>query len=107
MGAAAATRAFDALKSSARKTHSLRLAALAARVQEAKAGHFDEVIKAINDMVQALKEEGQADIDKRDQCKSEYTKQNSEIANVNWLVDKNLAKVDKLERLIAKRTKEV
>merc|ERR1719469_54258 len=57
-------------------------------------------------MIQALKEEGQADIDKRDQCKSEYTKQNSEIANVNWLVEKNLAKIDKLERLIAKRTTE-
>merc|ERR1719272_1005088 len=57
--AAATARAFGLLKSSARKAHSLRLAALAARVGQAKAGHFDEVIKEVNDMIQALKEEGQ------------------------------------------------
>merc|ERR1719277_984012 len=54
-------------------------------------------------MISELKQEGADDIAKRDQCKSEYQKQNSAIANLNWLIEKNEAKIDKLERLIAKR----
>merc|ERR1719183_2580174 len=102
----AAARAFESLKSSARKTHSVRLAALAARVHESKSGHFDAVIKAIDEMIAELKDENTADIAKRDQCKSEMNKQASTINHIEWLVDKNLAKIDKLERLIAKRTTE-
>merc|ERR1712139_495624 len=61
---------------------------------------------AIDEMIAELKEENTADIAKRDQCKSEMNKQASTIAHIEWLVDKNLAKIDKLERLIAKRTTE-
>merc|ERR1719473_2164517 len=61
-------RAWAALKTQARNVHSIRLALLAAQVREAKAGHFDEVIKSINTMITTLKEENTADIEKRDQC---------------------------------------
>merc|ERR1719277_1573733 len=54
-------------------------------------------------MISELKQEGADDIAKRDQCKSEYQKQDSAIANLNWLIEKNEAKIDKLERMIAKR----
>merc|ERR1740117_1534038 len=53
-----------------------------------------------------LQEEGTADIAKRDQCKEEYTKTASNIANITWLIEKNVAKIDKLESLIEKRTEE-
>lgn len=99
-------QAYVALRDSARKSHSLRLAALAVRIKEAKVGHFDAVIKAIDEMVVALKEEDAADIAKRDQCKEQYTLTASVIANITWLIEKNVAKIDKLEGLIEKRTQE-
>merc|ERR1719242_2937229 len=91
-----AAAAYHKLRDAARKTHSLRLAALAVRVQGTKAGHFDEVIAAIDEMIKTLKEEDLADIAKRDQCKDEYKKIASVIGEVTWLIEKNEAKIDKL-----------
>lgn len=79
---------------------------MAARLQEMKAGHFDQVIKAIDEMVATLGEENQADIAKRDQCKEEYTKQEGTISNAAWLIRKNVAKIDKLEKEREKRKEE-
>mmetsp|Transcript_98718 Transcript_98718/g.304228 ORF Transcript_98718/g.304228 Transcript_98718/m.304228 type:complete len:591 (-) Transcript_98718:64-1836(-) len=98
--------AYRPLRDAARKVGSLRLAALAVRVQEAKVGHFDAVLKEIDVMIQTLRDEDAADIAKRDQCKSEYQKIASTIANVNWLIEKNNAKIDKLTRLIQELTEE-
>jgi len=92
--------AYHMLRDAARHTHSLRLAALAVRVQGTKAGHFDEVIAAIDEMIKTLKEEDLADIAKRDQCKEEYKKTASVIAEVTWLIEKNEAKIDKLLKTI-------
>jgi len=92
--------AYHMLRDAARHAHSLRLAALAVRVQGTKAGHFDEVIAAIDEMIKTLKEEDLADIAKRDQCKEEYKKTASVIAEVTWLIEKNEAKIDKLLKTI-------
>merc|ERR1719235_2249912 len=67
-------KAYGMLRDKAVKSKSLRLAALAVRVRTTKAGHFDAVIKAIDDMVSTLKDEGEADRDKRNQCNDEYQK---------------------------------
>jgi hypothetical protein len=56
--------AYEEIKKQASRTHSLRLASLAALVQTSKAGHFDEVMKAIDEVMQTLKDEGQADIER-------------------------------------------
>lgn len=98
--------AYRPLRDAARKVGSLRLAALAVRVQEAKVGHFDAVIKEVDVMIQTLKDEDAADIAKRDQCKSEYQEIASKIANVTWLIKKNNAKIDKLTTLIEELTDE-
>jgi len=103
---AAPMLAYAALKKQASKVHSLRLATLAVEVREAKAGHFDKVIKAIDEMIVTLKEEGQADIDKRDQCIDEYKNTDSVIAETKWLIEKNQARIDKLQGLIDKHTLE-
>jgi len=92
--------AYAPLRDAARRAGSLRLAALAVRVRAAKVGHFDAVISQINAMMQTLRDEDAADIAKRDQCKSEYQKINSTISNVEWLLRKNVAKIDKLTREI-------
>jgi len=95
--------AYNALKGSATQVHSVRLAMLATQVTEAKVGHFDKVLAAIDEMMQTLNDEGAADIAKRDQCIEEYKNIDSTIANVTWLIKNNAAKIDKLQALIEKR----
>eukprot|EP00747_Dinoflagellata_sp_TGD_P151977 gnl/TRDRNA2_/TRDRNA2_177258_c4_seq11.p1 gnl/TRDRNA2_/TRDRNA2_177258_c4~~gnl/TRDRNA2_/TRDRNA2_177258_c4_seq11.p1 ORF type:complete len:702 (+),score=283.28 gnl/TRDRNA2_/TRDRNA2_177258_c4_seq11:74-2179(+) len=99
-------RAYEELKKQASKTHSLRLASLAALVQTSKAGHFDEVMKAIDEVMQTLKDEGQSDIEKRDTCKEEYQSIASKSADLQWKIKNNKAMIDKLEKKIALRKEE-
>jgi len=99
-------RAYATLKAEARKAHSLRLAALAAKVRMAKVGHFDQVIVAIDEMIKTLKDEGLADMAKRDQCKDEYLKIESTSKDLQWKIKNNNAKIDKLTKLIEMRTAE-
>lgn len=104
--AAPSAKAYASLKSSAARAHSLRLAALAVRVHEAKVGHFDAVLSAIDSMITTLKEEDAADISKRDQCISEYHKTDSRMANITWLIKRNTAEINRLENMIDKMEKE-
>merc|ERR1711957_1063644 len=53
-----------------------------------------------------LKEEGAADISKRDECKLEYKNVASKVGDIDWKIEKNEAKIDKLQGLIQKRTAE-
>merc|ERR1719235_1742527 len=57
-------------------------------------------------MIDVLKEEEADDIKKRDQCKDEYTKIASTVADLKWKIENNLAKIDKLEALIKEREDE-
>jgi len=104
--AVAVSKAYAAIRTKGREAHSLRLASIAAQVREAKYGHFEAVIKAIDEMLQTLADENQADIDKRDQCKEEYTKTDSVMADLKWKIEKNVAKIAKLEANIKKATGE-
>merc|ERR1712048_559028 len=103
---APAQHAYAVLKAQATKAHSLRLAQLAATVRTAKSGHFDKVIASIDTIIQNLKDEEQADIDKRDECKDTYTGIESTVKDLSWKIKKNEAKIDKLEKLIAMHTEE-
>jgi len=76
------------------------------RVRAAKVGHFEQVIAAIDTMIQTLKDEDSADIAKRDQCISEYQKSASKIADLKWLIKNNDAAIHKLERQIEALTAE-
>jgi len=98
-----ALSAYRVLKEKATYAKSLRLAALAAQVHEAKAGHFDTVIASIDKTIQDLKDEEAADIAKRDQCKEEITKSNSTILDLTWKIKCNEAKIDKLQRKIEEK----
>ncbi|CAK0909110.1 unnamed protein product, partial [Prorocentrum cordatum] len=98
-----ALSAYKALKEKATYAKSLRLAALAAQVHEAKAGHFETVIAAIDKTMQDLKEEETADIAKRDQCKEEITQSNATILDLTWKIKCNEAKIDKLQRKIEEK----
>merc|ERR1719440_382745 len=99
-------RAYNALKSQLKKSHSIRLAALAVRIRTAKAGHFDKVIAAIDDMIKTLNEEGAADLDKKEQCLDEYQHITKTVNDLDWKIKNNQAKIEKLEKLIELRTQE-
>merc|ERR1719163_103239 len=57
-------------------------------------------------MIQTLKDEGAADIAKRDQCKNEYQKIDRTVSKLTWQIKNNEAKIEKLQKLIELRTKE-
>jgi len=103
---APASRAYNALKAQVKKSHSIRLAQLAAQIRTTKAGHFGAVIKAIDEMVTTLNEEGAADLAKKTQCLDEYQKITQTVKDLDWKIKNNLAKIAKLEKLIELRTEE-
>jgi predicted nucleic acid-binding Zn-ribbon protein len=101
-----AAKAYDMLKAQATKSKSLRLAALAVQARTAKFGHFDAVIKAIDEMVGTLKDEAADDLAKKTQCEDEYQKIALAVQDLDWKIKNNEAKIDKLEGLIDMRRKE-
>jgi hypothetical protein len=98
--------AYQALEKQATKSRSLRLAKLAAQVQQAKSGHFDKVIEAIDDVMQTLRDEEADDIKKRDECKDKYQEIQSTVKDLEWKIEKNEAKISKMEKMIAAKTEE-
>merc|ERR1719359_1485687 len=101
---APAMKAYGVLKEQAKKSGSLRLAALAATVRSGAVGHFDAVIKEIDKLIQVLKDEEKEDIKQRDWCKKQYFENSEEKAELKWLIKNNHAHILKLEELIAKLT---
>lgn len=94
------------LRGQAVKSKSLRLAALAVRVRTTKAGHFDAVIQAIDTMIGTLKDEGEADSAKKNQCNEEYQNIAQTVGDLDWKLKNNEAKNNKIESLIQLRQKE-
>jgi len=99
---APASKAYRILKDQAKASHSLRLASLAASVRMAAVGHFDEVIKEIDNVIETLKKEAAEDIKQRDFCKEELHKNDEEQADLKWKIETNEAMIAKLEEQIAK-----
>merc|ERR1719261_1786163 len=87
-------KAFKALKRQATKSHSLRLAALAATVRSA--GQFDVVIAEIDKMIKVLKDEEAEDIDQRDFCKETTFEKEQEKSRYEYKIEKTEAKIVKL-----------
>jgi len=96
----ATMKAYNVLKAQAKKSHSLRLAALAATVRTMGHGHFDKVIKKIDEMIQTLKDEEAEDIKQRDWCKDEYQDNSEEKAELKWKIKNNEAMIMKLTKTI-------
>jgi len=103
----ASLKAYEALKASAKKSHSLRLASLAATVRTMGVGHFDKVIEEIDKMIEELKAEEKEDIKQRDWCKDEYQENSEEKAEVKWLIKNNEAMIVKLTGVIEKLVEEI
>jgi hypothetical protein len=63
-------------------------------------------MKAIDEVMATLKEEGQSDIDKRDQCKEDYQSIASKSSDIKWQIKNDVAKINKLQAAIEARTAE-
>jgi predicted nucleic acid-binding Zn-ribbon protein len=101
-----AFKGYSILKTMASRSKSVRLARLAVRVRTMKFGHFEQVIHAIDKMLQELQDEGAADRAKKTQCENNYQELKSTVRDLDWKIKNNDAKIDKLDGLIEKRHKE-
>merc|ERR1712070_679890 len=84
---APAQHAYAVLKRQATKTHSLRLAQVAASIRTTKSGHFDKVIKSIDEIIGNLKKEEADDIKKRDECKDKFLEIESTVRDLDWKIE--------------------
>jgi len=103
VSAKGAQNAVRVLEAHAMKTHSFRLAALAAQVQTG-GGHFDGVLKSIDKLLAQLDDEEKADIKKVDECKDSYQDITSNKKDLDWKIENNKAKVQKHEKAIEQKT---
>jgi len=97
-------KALTVLEKRAEESHSFRLAALAADIRMQDHGHFDAVIKSIDDLLAQLDEEEKEDIAKVDSCKEEYKDLTSSKNDLDWKIENNKAKVQKHEKAISQKT---
>lgn len=99
-------KAFKVLKSFATKSQSVVLAKIAAQVRLAQGGHFDAVLGAIDKVMGVIKKEQEDDNKKKTQCNDEYQSIAKTSAKLDWKIEKNEAKIDKLETTIANHQEE-
>merc|ERR1740130_3474 len=86
------------------ETHSFRLAALAADVRMQDHGHFDAVLKTIDELIAQLGEEEQADIKKVDECRESYQTIESKSKDMEWKIENNGAKIQTHAKAIGQKT---
>merc|ERR1712164_187311 len=96
-GSPAKAKAYNALKTVAKKHHSLRMAAMAAMVQTATEGHFDVVIGEVDKLIAELRAEEQDDIDLRDYCQDAENKVENEIEDLQHKATNIQGLIDRLE----------
>jgi len=101
--ASSADKAVKVLEMHARQTQSFRLASLAVTVRMQGAGHFDGVLKSIDDLLSQLQAEEQADIAKVDSCKGDYQDITKAKKDLDWKIENNKAKVQKHEKAVEEK----
>merc|ERR1712224_43461 len=89
--------AFDKLRTGAKRSRSLRLAALAASLSDADGlergvGHFDQVLAAIDTLVETLKEEEATDESRASKCIEDLHNIGMTKDELSWKIKKSDAK---------------
>jgi len=72
----------------------------------AQGGHFSDVMKAIDEVIGVLKTEQEEDNDKKKQCNDEYQNVAKTSKDLEWKIEKNEAKIQKLETTIKNKEAE-
>jgi len=112
--ASLAVRAVDVLKVAAREAHDSRLSMLAVRAAGASAGHFDEVVTAIDTMLEMLQREEDADLSKKETCESDRAADTREAILTSRAMDElsdtitaDKAKIEALTKEIEEKTQTI
>merc|ERR1719379_1849277 len=92
-----AKKAYKVLQKVIGTSKNIQLARLAVAVKASAKGHFDEVIEAIDTMIQTLKDEGQEDIKQRDWCIAERNLENNKKEDLEYDIAQLEAKIERAE----------
>eukprot|EP00451_Oxyrrhis_marina_P006855 CAMPEP_0204303602 /NCGR_PEP_ID=MMETSP0468-20130131/83991_1 /ASSEMBLY_ACC=CAM_ASM_000383 /TAXON_ID=2969 /ORGANISM="Oxyrrhis marina" /LENGTH=609 /DNA_ID=CAMNT_0051282917 /DNA_START=49 /DNA_END=1876 /DNA_ORIENTATION=- len=87
---------YAALQKAAKSSHSPRLALLTVQLRQGARGHFDEVVKVIDDMLATLKEEDATDIENRDNCVEQENDNHNRLQDLDYAIKKLGNKISKL-----------
>lgn len=92
------SKALNQIKSMAKKTHSLRLASLAAKIKSSQGrAAFDDILAEIEKMIANLRQEEQDDIDHRDFCQQNQSALGGEKDSLEHSKKNTEAKKDRLK----------
>jgi len=92
-----AKKAYKVLQKTIGNSKNIQLARLAVALKASAKGHFDEVIEAIDTMIQTLKDEGQEDIKQRDWCIAERNLENNKKEDLEYDIAQLEAKIERAE----------
>merc|ERR1719478_1319679 len=95
-GVAVARHAGSVLRAVAKKSGDRRLLALAMRTALRSTGHFDDVINAIDRMVEVLKDEGKTDYQQKEDCEDDRSTNSRKAALSSRDIDEATDKITKL-----------
>lgn len=88
-------QAYDKISALAEKHKSIRFAALAVKIKAA--GHFDSVIRMVDNMIATVRAEDEDDIQAKERCKAEYGALFSENGDLDHSKTKNANLIKRLE----------
>eukprot|EP00747_Dinoflagellata_sp_TGD_P131458 gnl/TRDRNA2_/TRDRNA2_174964_c5_seq8.p1 gnl/TRDRNA2_/TRDRNA2_174964_c5~~gnl/TRDRNA2_/TRDRNA2_174964_c5_seq8.p1 ORF type:complete len:703 (+),score=285.87 gnl/TRDRNA2_/TRDRNA2_174964_c5_seq8:45-2153(+) len=89
--------ATDVIRSAGKSARDIRLSALAAAVSTRSAGHFDEVIEAIDKMIKTLNEEEEKDKEIKETCEKDRMGDARDAAKTSRTIDEHSDTITKLE----------
>mmetsp|Transcript_32511 Transcript_32511/g.78122 ORF Transcript_32511/g.78122 Transcript_32511/m.78122 type:complete len:651 (+) Transcript_32511:58-2010(+) len=87
---------YAALQKAAKASHSPRLALLTVQLRQGSRGHFDEVVKIIDEQLADLKDEEAQDIQHRDDCIEQENDNHNRLQDLDYAIKKLANKISKL-----------
>merc|ERR1719281_942802 len=97
--------AYTQLAKMAAKFHSLGLAQAAVAVRTG--GHFDKVIELIDKMVQVMRDEEAADIEHKDRCEAQQTKNVQDMEDLKHTISETEEKIGRMEDTVAEYKRKI
>jgi hypothetical protein len=96
---------YEKLARMAAKAHSLGLTKVALMVRTG--GHFDKVVELIDKMVQKMRDEEAADIEHKDRCEAQQTKNVQDMEDLKHTISETEEKIGRMEDTIAEYKRKI
>merc|ERR1719487_1609047 len=85
----------------------MKFAALATKISYSTAGHFDEIIKDLEEQAKQLNAEEEVDLEKKEQCEEDRQKNTKIAKEQSQKIDDNTAFIDRKNEFIADLNKKI